>query len=175
MKKLILIIGPNGVGKTTTAGILLQKLSRCAYIDADWCRAINPFHFTDATKRAVFQNIYSLFKNYFLCEDIEYVIFPYGFHGERKQLFEQVISTLREDIIPFEICPIILKCSKDENIRRAIQDGRDIERIERGMKNTFGFYDEYTYPKVDSTYLQPEQVAEEIIEILNIKSAMCKI
>jgi len=27
MKKLILIIGPNGVGKTTTAKILLQKLS----------------------------------------------------------------------------------------------------------------------------------------------------
>ena len=45
MKKLILIIGPNGVGKTTTAKILLQKLSKCAYVDADWCRAINPFPF----------------------------------------------------------------------------------------------------------------------------------
>lgn len=43
MKKLILIIGPNGVGKTTTAKILLQKLSKCAYVDADWCRVINPF------------------------------------------------------------------------------------------------------------------------------------
>ena len=85
MKKLILIIGPNGVGKTTTAKILLQKLSKCAYVDADWCRAINPFPFTDATKYAVSRNIYSLFKNYLLCVDIEYVIFPYGFHGERKQ------------------------------------------------------------------------------------------
>lgn len=81
MKKLILIIGPNGVGKTTTAKILLQKLSKCAYVDADWCRAINPFPFTDAAKYAVSQNIYSLFKNYLLCEDIEYIIFPYGFHG----------------------------------------------------------------------------------------------
>ena len=34
MKKLILIIGPNGVGKTTTATVLLQKLSKCAYVDA---------------------------------------------------------------------------------------------------------------------------------------------
>lgn len=45
MKKLILILGPNGVGKTTTAKILLQKLSKCAYVDADWCRAMNPFPF----------------------------------------------------------------------------------------------------------------------------------
>ena len=47
MKKLILILGANGVGKSTTAEILLQRLSKCAYIDADWCRAINPFPFTD--------------------------------------------------------------------------------------------------------------------------------
>ena len=143
MKKLILIIGPNGVGKTTTAKILLQKLSKCAYVDADWCRVINPFPFTDATKYAVNRNIYSLFKNYLLCEDIEYVIFPYGFHGERKQIFEQVISSLREDGISFEICPVILKCCKEENIRRTINDGRDMERSERGIKNTVHIYDEY--------------------------------
>lgn len=169
MKKLILIIGANGVGKTTTAKILLQKLSKAAYVDADWCRAINPFSFTDATKHAVTQNIYSLFKNYLLCEDIGYVIFPYGFHGERRQIFEQVIGRLREDGIKFEVCPIILKCCKEENIRRSIKDGRDMERIERGIKNTFAFYDEYPYPNIDSTYLQPNQVAEKIIEILNLR------
>ena len=109
------------------------------------------------------------YKNYLLCENIEQVIFPYGFHRERKQIFEQVISSLREDSIPFEVCPIILKCCKEENIRRAINDGRDMERIERGIKDTFHFYDEYAYPNIDSTYLQPEKVAEKIIEILNIK------
>lgn len=165
MKKLILIIGPNGVGKTTTAKALLQKMSKCAYVDADWCRAINPFPFTDATKYTVSRNIYSLFKNYLLCKDIEYVIFPYGFHGERKQIYEQVIGWLREGGIKFEICPVILKCSKEENIRRSEQDGRDPERIERGMKNTFAFYDEYPYPCIDSTCQPPEQVAEEIIKL----------
>ena len=38
---------------------------------------------------------------------------------------------------------------------------RDMQRIERGIKNTFAFYDEYTYPNLDSTYLQPNQVAEK--------------
>lgn len=169
MKKLILILGANGVGKSTTAEILLQKLSKCAYIDADWCRAINPFPFTDATRTAVSNNIYSLFKNYLLCEDIEFIIFPYGFHGERRQIFEQVLNRLRQDGIVFELCPIVLKCSSEENRARAVKDGRDSERVERGMKNTFAFYDNYTYPSIDTTYLQPDEAAEKVLDILKCK------
>lgn len=45
MKKLILILGANGVGKSTAAEMLLQKLFKCAYIDADWCRAIKSISF----------------------------------------------------------------------------------------------------------------------------------
>ncbi|MBD5496327.1 MAG: AAA family ATPase [Lachnospiraceae bacterium] len=168
MKKIILILGANGVGKSTTSEILLQKLAKCAFIDADWCRAINPFPFTEATKIAVSDNIYSLFKNYLLCEDIEFVIFPYGFHGERKQIFEQVLSRLRQDDIAFELCPIILKCDREENIKRAVKNGREKERIERGMKNTYGFYDTYTYPQIDTTHMQPEDVAEKILDILKL-------
>lgn len=44
-----------------------------------------------------------------------------------------------------------------------------MERIERGIKNTFHFYDEYIYPNIDSTYLTPEKTAEKIIETLNIR------
>lgn len=39
---------------------------------------------------------------------------------------------------------------------------RDNERIERGMKNTFNFYNEYTYPCIDTTDLRPDEVAERI-------------
>lgn len=44
----------------------------------------------------------------------------------------------------------------------------NIERIESGIKNTFHLYDEYAYSNIDSTYLQPEKVAEKK-EIRNIK------
>ena len=71
MKKLIVILGPNGVGKSTTAQKILKKRARCAYVDADWCRAINPFPFTPATKVAVTENIYCMLRNYLLCEDID--------------------------------------------------------------------------------------------------------
>lgn len=97
----------------------------------------------------------------------KYIIFPYGFHGERRKISEQVISRLRENGISFEVCPVILKYCKEENIRRAIKDGRDMERIRHGIKNTFHFYDKYVYPAIDSTDLQPDQAAEKIIEIIN--------
>lgn len=63
-KRLITIVGANGVGKTTTSNSLLQMCPNSAYVDADWCRAINPFQFTEATKKTVTDNIFCLFRNY---------------------------------------------------------------------------------------------------------------
>lgn len=99
---------------------------------------------------------------------VEFIIFPYGFHGERKQIFEQVLRRLRQDNIAFELYPIILKCDREENIKRAIKNGREKELIERGMENTYAFYDTYTYSQIDTTHMQPEDVAEKIMDILKL-------
>lgn len=47
MKRLVVIVGPNAVGKTTTAKCLVKKLPKTAYVDSDWCRFMNPFPFTE--------------------------------------------------------------------------------------------------------------------------------
>lgn len=165
MTKIIVVVGPNGVGKSTTADVLLKRCLNCAYIDADWCRAINPFQFTEATKQAVIENIYCLFRNYIMCDDINTIVFPYGFHGERKEIFDTVMLKLNDDDLEFDLHIIVLKCSLDENIKRAQQDNRDSERIKRGIQNTFSFYDMYKYPCIDTSKLSPEQVADEILAI----------
>ena len=53
MKRLIVIVGPNAVGKTATAKCLVEKLPKTAYVDSDWCRFMNPFQFTEITKQTV--------------------------------------------------------------------------------------------------------------------------
>lgn len=164
-KKLITIVGPNGVGKSTTSRALLQICPHSAYVDSDWCRAINPFKFTNITKKTVTDNIYCLLRNYLLCDDIETVIFPYGFHGERKAIYDEVVARMRNDEIEFETHIAVLKCTYDENVQRASNDARDIERVERGMANTFYFYDALDFPHIDTTSLQPYQVAERIKEL----------
>lgn len=110
----------------------LDKYTKCAYVDADWCRAINPFPLTPSTKKAVTENIYCMFKNYLLCEEIDKIVFPYAFHGDRKEIFDTVICKLKEDEIEFELFYIVLKCSEQENRERCERDGREAERIERG-------------------------------------------
>lgn len=164
-QRLITIVGANGVGKTTTSKSLLLMCSHSAYVDAEWCRAINPFQFTEATKKTVTNNIFCLIRNYLLCDDIETVIFPYGFHGERKAIYDEVMNRLRNEGIIFDEYIVALKCEYDENKRRSISDNRDHERVERGMKNTFNFYDGFGYPTIDTTFLSPDQVAKKIMEM----------
>lgn len=166
MKRLIVIVGPNAVGKTTTAKYLVDKLPKTAYVDSDWCRFMNPFPFTEVTKQTVTKNMYDILHNYLVCEEIENVIFTYSWHGERKKIYDTLISQLKRDKIKLEEHIVILKCSAEENLSRAENDGRDIMRIERGMKNTFSFYDEYDYPSIDSTNMSTNEVAERIIELI---------
>ena len=166
MKRLIVIVGPNAVGKTTTAKCLVEKLSNTAYVDSDWCRCMNPFQFTEITKQTVTKNMYDLLHNYLSCEVIENVVFTYSWHGERKEIYDNLICKLKDAGIQFEIKVIILKCSEEENRNRAKCDGRDSTRIKRGMRNTFSSYDEYEDPSIDTTDMTPEEVVEEIIKRL---------
>ena len=128
MKRLVAIVGPNAVGKSTVARKILDKYEKTAYVDSDWCRAMNPFAFTKETKQTISENIYCLLRNYLWCDDISTVIFTYGWHGARKEIYENVIEKLRRNNIEFQEYIIVLKCSREENIRRAINDGRDKDR-----------------------------------------------
>ena len=163
MKQLIVLIGPNGVGKSTTAEALLKQKEKTAYVDSDWCRVMNPFTLTEKTKQTVINNIYCLLRNYLMCDDIETVVFPYSWHGDRKEIYDTVINRLKQDKVQFEEKIYILKCSREENEKRARKDGRDESRIKRGIEMTFLFYDEFEYPYIETTDMTPEQVAAKIV------------
>ncbi len=166
MKQLIVIIGPNGVGKSTTARNIVERYENTAYVDSDWCRVMNPFEFTEVTKETIAQNIYSLIYNYLSCDAISTVVFTYGWHGARKEIYDKVIQRLKTSGLDFKEQIIILKCSKEENIKRAFHDGRDEERVKRGIDLTFALYDDYAYPVIDTTDMTPSQAAECVIRFI---------
>lgn len=163
MKKLIFIHGPNGVGKSTLCRILNLKVQNSAWLDSEWCRMTNPFIFNDEIIKMVEKNISSMLRSYLECTTIEYVIFSYGFHGQRKKIFENILKYLSD--IEYQLIPITVTCSYEENRARMIKDGRDEERIDRAL-SARNIYDSYHYPAIDTTEISTEETVYKVLEIL---------
>ncbi len=53
IKKLIIINGTMGVGKTATSKELNKKLNNSVWLDDDWCWMMNPFTVNDENKNMV--------------------------------------------------------------------------------------------------------------------------
>ena len=51
MKRLYLIGGTMGVGKTTVCQILKKQLPGSVFLDGDWCWDSSPFQVTQETKK----------------------------------------------------------------------------------------------------------------------------
>jgi len=166
LKRLILICGANGIGKSTACKQLNEKLPRSAYIDSDYCRQMNPFSFTDEEIQIIISNISTMMVNYFRCTTIDNVIFQYGFHGVRKQIFASILDVLSAYNITYHFCPIILCCELDENLRRMKNDNRNKEQILRAIEKTRDIYDDYNYPKIDSTHLSIDETVSKIMDVL---------
>ena len=57
MKKLIIINGTMGTGKSTVSELILKKLEKSVYLDGDWCWNMNPFTVNEENIEMVLKNI----------------------------------------------------------------------------------------------------------------------
>ena len=64
MKRLYLIGGTMGVGKTTVCQILKRQLPNCVFLDGDWCWDMEPFQVNEEKKAMVMENICFLLNNF---------------------------------------------------------------------------------------------------------------
>lgn len=161
MNNLLFLCGPNGIGKTTICKEIVQVLPNCAYVDSDACRAMNPFVLNDDTIPTVSKNIGDLILNYFNCPIVQTVIFSYGFHGRRREVFENVMN--RISISDYLFKPYLLWCAEDEHIRRMHMDNRSAGRIERALNQSRKAFDGLTYTRIDITDWTAEQAARKIL------------
>ena len=161
MKNLLFLCGPNGIGKTTISKEIVRRLSNTAYVDSDPCRFMNPFVLSNETIPTIAKNISDLITNYMNCPVIDNVVFSYGFHGRRKEVFDLVMENLSE--INYSFIPLLLWCSEDENIKRINTDNRSIDRIERTLNESRKAFNDITYPKIDISDFSVSEAARNII------------
>lgn len=164
MKQLVFINGYAGVGKTTVSELLHTKLNNSAWLQSEWCRAINPFVFNDEIEAITEKNITSILRTYLESSFLEYIIFTWGIHGRRQIILNKVLQNLQD--LNFEYIPITLLCDREEHIRRMVEDRRTEDRILRSLE-TRSIYELFNYPRIDTSRLTPEQTVDMIIDKIN--------
>ncbi|NLC45325.1 MAG: hypothetical protein GX783_13725 [Clostridiales bacterium] len=122
---------------------------------------MNPFVLNNDTIPTIAKNISDLLINYLNCPIINTVVFSYGFHGRRKEVFQKVLANISK--IEHNFIPFLLWCSKEENIRRMNADNRSDDRIQRALTESRKAFDDVIYPKLDITSLSTSEAAETII------------
>lgn len=162
MKNIYLIGGTMGVGKTTTARILKNKLTNCVFLDGDWCWDLQPFQVTPETKKMVMENICFLLNQFIHCSAYENIIFCWVMH--EQAIIDEILSKL--EIGDCLVHSISLVCS-EEALRKRLQTDVDAGIrsegiIERSIAR-IGLYEKLDTEKIDVSHMTPEQAAAKIM------------
>lgn len=163
-KRLITLLGANGVGKSTTSRLLNRLIPDSAYIDMEYCCALNPFRHTEDTIPFIQDNMYALLANCMTHSCVHTILLPYGLHGARAQIYQNVLQKLRANYA-FSYHPIVLECAEEENIARMRADQRDEARIRRALEHS-NVYRESPFPRIDTTGKSAAEAAQAVLALL---------
>lgn len=161
MKKLVIINGTMGIGKSTVCRKLLLSTEKSVWLDGDWCWMMNPFKVNEFNKKMVLENITFMLGKFISNPDFETIFFCWVIHLE--SLFEEILNCLDTDNL--RIIKITLLCSENELRRRMIEDGRNPAVIEKSVERLTN-YEKLHTKKIDTTDKNVDLVVSEIRDII---------
>ena len=161
MKKLFIIGGTMGIGKSTVSQILKRNLPNSVFLDGDWCWDSSPFQVTAETKEMVIKNICAVLNNFLKCSAYENIIFCWVMH--EQSIIDAIISGL--DTANCRVLAISLLCSELELTQRLQKDVaagiRTPDVIERSVQR-MPLYQNLDTIKVNTSGKSAAEVAQEI-------------
>lgn len=160
-KKLYMIGGTMGVGKTAASQKLKTLLDNSAFLDGDWCWDMHPFQVTDETKEMVLTNISCLLRSFLRCSVIENVVFCWVMH--EQPIIDGILSRL--DLTGCDVKLVSLTCRAEVlrgRLQRDVSAGlRTPDVIERSLVR-LPLYSELDTIKIDTSELSVEETARMI-------------
>lgn len=156
-KQLVMLNGPMGVGKTTVGRHLAALCAPSAFLDGDWCWALEPFAVTPQTKDMVLANIAYLLQSYGACPQCGTVIFCWVMQA--PDIVRQVLRRLPEGMFaPKLITLTASRAALQARVQRDIDAGlRGADALERALS----YREQYGWARcvVDTTHLSPHEAA----------------
>ena len=158
-KKLIVINGTMGVGKSTISTALKDELENSIMLDGDWCWMMNPWNITEENIKMVEQNIIFLLNSFLNNSSFRYVIFTWVLHNE--MILDNLLEGIDDD--NFELHFYSLVCNKNELIERMENDSRTEINIKNASER-IPLYLAQRSKKIDTTGKDIMTVVKEIKE-----------
>lgn len=165
MKRLVIVNGTMGAGKTAVCRELKKLLPPCAFLDGDWCWDMEPFQVTESTKEMVQENIAFLLNQFLRCPAYETVIFCWVLH--QREILEELLGRLALEGARVRVFTLMLsEAALRAHIEKDVKDGlRAPDVLERSLAR-LPLYREMDTEKVEVDGLTPRQAAEEIVKRL---------
>jgi broad-specificity NMP kinase len=157
VKKLIIINGVPGIGKSSTCKELTNQLVNSVWLDGDWCWMMNPFIVNEENKRMVEDNITYLLRSFLKNSSFEYVVFNWVI--PKEFIFELILDRLLG--LEYKLYKYSLVCNEETLKSRMKQDLRTEERIHASIRD-LNLYNEMNTVKIDTTSISAKEAAELI-------------
>lgn len=161
MKRLYLIGGPMGVGKTTICRELQKRLGGSVFLDGDWCWDAHPFRVTEETKAMVTENICFLLNNFLRCSAYDHVIFCWVLH--QQAILDGLLYRL--DLRGCEVRAVSLTASPEALTARIEADIRAGRRDPGALERSLSYlplYSALDTKKLDVSRLTPAEAAARL-------------
>ncbi|CEN78663.1 AAA family ATPase [Paraclostridium sordellii] len=165
-KKLIIINGVMGVGKTSVSKALYKQLDNSFWLDGDNCWMMNPFEVTSENKYMVIDNITYLIDNFIKNSKSKYIILNWVIHTD--EIMNSILYKINMDKI--DLYKITLICDEDtlvKRIKKDIQFGiRDEDNIKRSL-DKLKLYKNMNTLKIDTSNKSIDEIVENIKNVIN--------
>ena len=166
MKRLIVVRGPMGAGKTTLCQVLLPYLQPAFWLDGDWCWKMEPFTADEAMRGMVMENIAFLLGQFLRARGKDDVLFSWVLHEDAilEDLLHR-LSSLQFSLHVFNLEPG--EQALIERLQRDIARGvREKDVVERALERR-RHYPSLEGEHLDTSALTPEETAHVILEKLS--------
>ena len=160
-KKVVILNGSMGVGKTAVGKCIADKIPGTAFIDGDWCMDIHPFIGSHETKAMAVDNILHMIDNYNKCSACKMIVLVWLM--DDSKVYESIADGINR--IGLDINSVTLICDTETLFRRWKNDNvcqwRTDEWLEVSIKSLpyFNSFDN----TLDTTGLSIEEVADYIL------------